>query len=243
MSVSLSQLRARVARLEHLLKAGNKKLGGPMADQTPETLPPEAVVVSNTDNLPNVPVPQEAFKAEELKKVVRRIVQNTRSFDPPNIPPKLSDKARQLYNAEKALGSFDPKLKAALEVLIGESIPWESNKSSKRFLSYTMLTVVGRHNPHDYKVGEPCLVTNGKTDRALKMNGTVGNHLEFHSGNAQDVRPATNEEIQQFVIQLVKNGGMELLLEGANRVQQYEGDAPVDEDDDDDEDETDQPQG
>jgi hypothetical protein len=218
----------KVTRIKVKAKITTKR-GGPMADEVKDALPPEATVVSDTSTLPNLPEKKPAFEKEQLQTIVKRIIHNTRSADPPNVPVVVSDKALQLRNAEKSLGSFDPKLKIALEIMLGEQIPWESNQEIKKYKSFTMLVPVQNRSSHTYTNGEPCLVTDGRTDRALKMNGTMGNHLHFIDGYAKDTRLATNDEIAQFVIKLVQNGHIQLLIDGAQRIHEYDGDVPIDE--------------
>lgn len=129
---------------------------------------------------------------------------------------KNADKSQSTKYSEKAVklaklidghgwGGHDPYLREAFEVAIGEKLP-PSKKEKTTAITYDIGIVViplSDPNGHRYPLGEPVLITTSDGRGSHGSEVAIGAALPNNSLTA--VRPATKNEIQQLLEDMLKN--------------------------------------
>lgn len=71
----------------------------------------------------------------------------------------------------------------------------ESEKGLSFVAGLCVVPINKNTNTHDYPMGQPSLVQDGRSERAIRPNGKIGNNLPTWRDG---IRPATNKEIDKL---------------------------------------------
>ena len=120
---------------------------------------------------------------------------------------KYSKKALQLAKAidGHSWGGHDAYVREAFEIAIDEKLP-PSKKEKTVAITYELGVVVvplSDPNGHNYTIGEPILITKSDGRGATAIDNCAGKALPNNSLTA--IRPATKNEIQQLLEDMLKN--------------------------------------
>lgn len=112
--------------------------------------------------------------------------------------PELSPKGKLVASAIRRAGGDDMRRQMAmLAALILDEDFSAHMPPCKRYALGMPVVAEGNDNQHDYPTGQVCflLSTPFGYDRAVKVNGRIGNHLPGSGTDAPGVRLATREEV------------------------------------------------